>query len=62
MDRLSLLQSKLDQDNLRYKQVSQRRRALHEEQARLKSIYRNYHSSSDWSTADHAFVSRALGK
>ena len=62
MDRLSLLQSRLDADNERYQQVSQRRQALTEEQNRLKSIYRNYHSSADWSTADQAFVARALGK
>ena len=61
-DRLKLLQDRLEEQNARYDQVVQRRAVLIEEQERLKSIYRNRHSSADWTTAEHAFVNRALSK
>ena len=61
-DRLKMLQNRLEEQNARYDQVVQRRAVLHEEQERLKSIYRNRHSSADWTPAEHAFVSRALSK
>ena len=59
---MQLLQARLDADNQRYTFVSNRRQALLQEQERLKGIYRNYHSSADWSSSDQSFVKRALGK